>query len=339
VSCAFRPGRRAKLAVERAWFLTLCLIAICSAVALVGCAPKPTAPQVQGPARTPPYTSDYPFAWTPDGQSFAFRRVVRSDAGPPGIYLARIGERRPRFLFTANILWPQHGSFSSDGNRLLLSYRLELFVVDIRDGAAWNPFFTGNGADFPAWVRGDTAVFYARVFGSIGQPEDSLGIHVFGLSSRTDRVLRSEGQVVNGGYICCSQIDGRVAFKNLGPSGHRILVGRPDGSGLETLYQGAPLHYVADLQWWVDPVRGRNGVVFSYGTGAGYPPFFFQDVNEAPLKPVPNLIGPFERISPDGKRYLTTGVAPGDSVVTVFIRDMVDPIGRPPVQVTWWSPP
>jgi len=142
-----------------------------------------------------------------------------------------------------------------------------------------------------------------------------------------------------GSYLCVSPTDGRIALQNVGPTGQRILLADPAGFKLQTLFQAPPLHYVADLQWYSDPVRGRSAVALSYGTVPEPYASYLADLTGGPLEFVPDLLGPFDRISPDGKRFLTSGVAAGDSVVNVFVRDLADPFGRPPVQVTWWNPP
>jgi len=309
------------------------------ALALCGCAPKPTAPAVTPPVQRLPYSSDYPFAWAPDGRTIAFRRIIRSSAGPPGIYVVQLGDHHPRYLFPANLLWPMNGSFSSDGRRLLLSYALRIYIIDVASGKWIAPFYTPSGEDFPVWTNGDNSIMYIRVYGDVSLPPDSFGVHAYSLLDHVDRAVSSAGEVLRASDICSLPIDGRVALENFGPQGHRILLARPDGSDLATLFQADPGRLISDLQPFLDPVRGRRGVVFGYGPYPAVFKSYFADVSGSPADSLPNVSSHFDRISPDGTRVLTAGLAPGDSVISLFIRPLLDRLSRPPVQVTWWSPP
>jgi len=319
----------------------------CAYSALVGlvalslsCSPKATAPTValQPPARR---QIDWPVAWTPDGGGFLFRRLVASKYGPPGLYLLGFGDSEPRYVMPATLLWPKTASFSPDRLRFVVSFGLELQIVDLETNTVTMPFYTPHGADYPAWLKDGRRIVYSRVSSFFQDPPESAGTHVFDLETKLDIPILYQGSPLGGFGTSVSPATGQIAFAHFGPQRYHVLLADPELSVISEIVPPPLPGAITNTQWEYDSRTGKHQVLFSLDPGGLTPSqrTYAADLLTHNVTLLPEVRPPFDRISPDGSSVLTTGVDPRDSSVVLFIQSIGNPLGQVSRQVTRWSPP
>jgi dipeptidyl aminopeptidase/acylaminoacyl peptidase len=313
------PQHRCIVLVLAAMVLSTCLLA--------GCAIDLTEPAF----------SDYPSVlradvaptWSRDNRYIAYRRVIYSQDGPPGIYIVSRQGGKPRLLTPASFYYPGEMRFSPDGRHLVAILDLYwLVLIDVATGAVTQLRYSDNGPTSPDWSPDGHRIVYGRKFFYSGQPLDSIAIRTLDLATGVETPLVHDGEIVygtdtrwspNGEWILLKQDTGR------------IMIVRPDGSELRKLTDSA---YYSDLHWYERPDAGLRGAVFRVATSGNtlYAPANGKGLY--PWKPY----GSWDEFSFDGRDMVVSRIAPRDSVALLFIQSVDDFASSSWHQITFYAP-
>ena len=140
-----------------------------------GCARSPIAPD-SNPALVP-LQADFPEAWSHDGKLIAFRRVLPSNYGPPGIYLISPAGGQPRWLCAATLFWPTRLRFSPNDRTVLAINVNELQLIDVTSGNAVKPLATNSAVTGGEWIEDGSRILYFRSSYDPEAPRDSSWMH------------------------------------------------------------------------------------------------------------------------------------------------------------------
>lgn len=291
---------------------------------------------------TEPARSTYPAVlrldvaptWSRDNQYVAYRRVVSSQDGPPGIYVVHRSGGRPRFITPASFFWPGELRFSPDGRQLVGIMDLYWVVlIDVETGDVRPIIYTENAPTSPDWSPDGRKLVYSRRFILSGQPFDSAAIRVYDLASGQETPLYHTGEVVygtdtrwspDGGWILCSQGTGQSEW---------ITLVKPDGSELRRVTEC--IFGCEDIHWYRRPDTGMDGVVFrEFPTDS----IFFAAADGSVVVPW-RRYGVWDDFSFDGHEMVISVFSPPDSVGLLFIQQVEDFAASSRRQITFFREP
>jgi hypothetical protein len=339
-----RRWAHARAAGNGALLGVTCLAWLCS------CSAKPTQPRVQVvPEPRPPSTSpyrylpaDWPEAWSHDGRTIAFRRVVVSRDGPPGIYLISAEGGSPRFLTPASFFFPRHLAFSPDDRLLVGAYGRGLATIDVGSGLTSVVVYSDLGFGYPQWSHSGRYIAYSIVSRFYSQPPESSGIHIHDTVIGADWPLRGTGGVSDGIYPQWTWDDSAIVYVDWQRRPEEVAALDLASGTRRTLLAGVDgvSTHLRDLQWW--PASARGGAELLIAVRRTWSPtrwlvFGFRDTTTHPFPYAPGD-DPELRVSLDGRRVAYRAFDARDSVVVLFVRDLAagPPGGR---QLTFCAPP
>ena len=329
----------------------VCLTSILAIwAAIAGCS-HPARPQREEagtspvyPPSTSPYryrTADWPEAWSADGTRIAFRRVLPSRDGPPGIYVVDVRTRSLQYVMPASFFFPSDVDFSPDGQLLAAAAGERLMIADIRSGAVSTVVFTRSNVFEPRWSHSGQLVVYRRHFLAYGQPPDSAGIHIFDMASRTDRALRDQHGVVFSDRGLWAKSDSSILFVDF--DGGRVV----RLIHLHTTTSDSIVHLhdrqefgTHQLQWLSTPIGTPTRFLVRDMPPRSRPTWKSYDLTngQVAVHDFPTLDLPLAILSPDGLTATYSWWDPEDSVGVLFL-NRVDrgPLGA--TQLTSCEPP
>lgn len=283
-------------------------------------------------------TIDFPEAMSVDGRTIAFRRVVESSYGPPGLYVVRLTGGQPRYLMPADYFWPSSCRFSPDGRQLVGVAGFEVVLIDLSTGAIRWPFFTNNGVNYVDWSPDGQTLLCSRTFTYPGQVEDSAGIHLYDLRTGVDQPFRSRGRHVYGRFPAWSGDGQRFALVESFEGYQRIAVYAVAQEIVTVLVPTISTAIYDNLQW-IRASRGyQEHLVYQQIAGDGGGPYaVYMDGSRERLQ---RPIRPTDVFSSDGATVLTTAPDPVDSIGVIFLlcTGRGHCKGATRVQVTAWRP-
>ena len=294
-----------------------------------GCTPKAPLP-IAPPSRNGARVVDFPLAWSPDGRTIAYSRVIPSKDGPPGVYLLDLQAHRARWAAQANLLSPKRGRFSSDGKLVCCVTGNQVTVIDTERLNSYQPFYTSSLVESADWLENSHVLVYSRRFAPPALPAESTGIHLFDLDSREDRPIFPSGSPAIGGReVTTIPSASQVAYL----AGQDLRsVSIPAGAP-HVLYTNGTAGALSYLTPYHDPIVGRGGLLFASISGSQASPYFLQARAAEPL-PFPPFQAPYCVPSWDGGKMLRQGVDPLDSSVVLFQEFILGPSAGQPRQVT-----
>lgn len=298
---------------------------------LCGCAPhasQPLAPTTSRSVRS----VDFPLAWTPDGRTIAYSRVLPSSDGPPGVYLLDLESRQRRWTAPANILTPKRGRFTSDGMWLCCVIANQITTIHVPSGTALQPFYTSTFVESADWLPQSHVLVYSRRFAVPEYPPDSAGFHTFDIDTRTDRPIHDHaGMPIGGREVTLIPHSTWVAYF-VAQDIRRLSLA--DGN-VDTLHTNRNFGVPGYLTSYAFPLTGRGGLLFVLESGSRFAPFLM-DANSRELTTFPAFKAPYAIPSPDGTRMLRQGVDYRDSSVVLFVDEINNPTSAPATQVTFF---
>ncbi len=281
-------------------------------------------------------------AWSPDGQTVAYRRTVVSDAGPPGVYVINRDGTGNRLVLAEDPGVPfPFGSFeelrfSPGGRQLALTVNLEVFLLDLETKDLRQLTRTDHNARSPDWSPDGEWVVYSRPFRRSAEL-DSAGIYVVEVATGDERALFHDGQPVVGGRPRWSPQGEPIAFwSGEATESLDIFTVRSDGTGFRRLTSTAPDGFAQFPRWlyggtyilyyWQlsnDAAQRETRVVTANGRDDGkWPLYLYQS----------------DAISPDSESVVLHGIQ-DDSLAVLFVRGIDDVDGATLRQLTCYAPP
>lgn len=288
----------------------------------------------------------YP-TWSPDGLSIAYRRLVFSSQGPPGIYLINRDGTGNRLVlnetpFYNGFVLLQEIRFSPDGRQITWTLNREVFLLDVKSGTLRQLTYTDQNAIQPDWSPNGRYIIYKRLFRSVEL--DSSGFYFLEVSSGQERALFANGERVAGTDPRWSPQGEPIAFAANRGGQRDIYTLRSDGTEFRRLTDDSN-RARNEIPHWID---GGERILYAWTLATSLSNFqtrvMNQDGSGQATWPVTLSILTLlsDSISPDSQEVVVLGLPPDspDSLAVLFIRDLDDAQGTTLRQLTsYWPPP
>ncbi len=320
-----------------------------AAFVAASCGRSPTSPKEGSPAPPDPpkpgwlATIDFPQAWSHDGRLVAFRRVIESPIGPPGIYVMPARGGQPRFLTPADFFWPKGLRFSPDARQLVGIDRCQVVIIDVATGAKRYPIGSAYFITWVDWSPDGGRLIYCEVRGPyVEEPSrDSVGIHVLDLTTGvTSPSFRYQGDSVEGQFVKWSPDGERFVLDQSCPeSGYRqIAVYSLVDSTKLAMTEAVSMVLYDNVQWLhAAPGEPECLAFMQQGPGGGGTFLYFDGHRERWARGIAWT----DVFSRDGSYVLTTDVDPVDrlGVLHVLATQRARHVKDPHRQLTSWRGP
>lgn len=273
--------------------------------------------------------------WSPDGRFVAYHRRFPSTDGPAGLYIIPIDGGTPRFLLQGDLLWPEEISFSPDGRYIAASLGFQIAIVDLRLGLTKLPFYATNGAGSPAWSPDGKSLAYSRAFYGIGDPPDSIGLHLLNMDSGEDRPLQHGGLPLFGGSLAWDPDDNVILAITSAPGGVSMIVQAitPSGASVTEIDRSAPYSFFDYVRPYRMPVSRLYGLVY-FENHAGW---HFSSPTLQGRVSFPRVLSFPEAFSPDGLWNITGSWDPESAAYVLFVGRVDDQVGTTYRRLTKWT--
>jgi hypothetical protein len=310
-------------------------------ILLCACAKDPVRPSWD-PSGGGTGRADVELAWSRDGQWIAFRRMVPSSYGPPGMYVVDRTGSKVRYVYgPADLFFPSQASFSPNARYIAaVDSRRRLIVVNLETLEVQYPVFTLGDVYSTDWSPDGRTILYSLFYsGNPATTADSLGLFLLDVATGTSRSLRWGPDPVLSRYPRWSP-DGRlIAMDELVGPTYALSLMNADGTGHRFVIPPKDLHLYSRIDWYRPPNSGGARILFS---------------NDYPDPKVgPYLINPdgtgltpfwhwmeFERfVSPTGVEYVRGAPDPPSRLLVLDVGSVDDMTGVALRQVTRYKPP
>lgn len=271
------------------------------AIAASGCAKDPVRPLPE-PMKAGPAVIDVPLAWSRDGQWIAFRRVVRSSYGPPGMYVVHRTGSIVRLVYsTANIFFPREATFSPDGRFIAaVDFERQLFIVDLQTLSVRRPLYTPGEIWYPDWSPDGSNILLLH--NSPGGP-DSAGLGLFDVDTGEYRQLQSSQTPVIATDARWSPDGTLIAFSELVDGVRALSIMGADGTGHRYLIPPRSLQLYRNIDWYRRSPGAATQILFWRTQHPGAGPFLINPDGTG-LTPFWHAIRSEGYLSPSGEEFV-----------------------------------
>jgi Tol biopolymer transport system component len=291
----------------------------------------------------------YP-TWSPDGEYVAYRRLVFSSQGPPGIYIIRSDGSENRLLldetsfYGQGLVLLQEIRFSPNGRQITVTKDLEVYLLDVLTGSFSQLTHTGQNAAHPDWSPDGKRIVYNRAFYRSAEL-DSSGFYIVDVETGQERALFNDGKRVAGNQLRWSPEGEPIAFSTTAEDedGYPdIYTIQSNGTGLGSLTAGSRESF-SEIPHWIDD---GTRILYAWTSlvGDGCRETRVMDADGSNQRTWPLLLHPLtlisDSISPNSQEIVVPSLLPNspDSLAVLFIRDLDDLEGTTLRQLTSYFP-
>ena len=193
------------------------------------------------------------------------------------------------------------------------------------------------GITAPDWSPTGTTIAYQRLGTTNQAPVESIGIHLFDLSSAIDRPLTVRDTIQFGTYPIWSPHGDAIAVRQNFGSYWRITLIQADGSALRPLMDSPIGTAFTAVRRHFDAVWG-GGLLLDVPTNLGTGPFLMS-WDGSGLHKLPRAFRFSDAYSDDGLRGVGSRYDPTDSLTALFVYTAGDFTGATYHQITHYAPP